>query len=165
MNSFLILIGATLTLMTVMAAWAFKSSSAPLWAKVLLPLTIVAASCVAPIALNLTAGCPVSITFEQLPGCFDLMAFSANDEEKRVSIWIIEGKSTRAYELPIDRRVVSGLKIFMEEGQPGVSLRLCKNAKPEKENYEDAVHGGEAMNGSDGLVIDPSTQAPKKDQQ
>lgn len=162
MSAFAILVGATAALIAAMAAWAFRTAGAPLWAKVILCIAPVVITFGAPAALNQSLGYPVSTTFDSLPACFDLVSFSPDDKNNRVAIWVIEGVEPRAYDLPIDKRIVSGIKAFIMASQPGTSVHLCKDDGSAEQRDSRYTQQGSNAGGQGGLHIDESKNLPLK---
>lgn len=87
-TSFALSFGALLALMALIAAWLFRTSSAPLWAKIAIPSLAVALGCYAPFAVSSMMGFPVSVAFDELPDRAELIAFVPRDAEKRVDLWL-----------------------------------------------------------------------------
>ena len=79
-STFVLTYGLMLASMAVMAAWLFRSSSAPLWAKVGLPILVVALACVTPLEVNPMMGLPVTVSLKSLPDQAQLIAFLPHDE-------------------------------------------------------------------------------------
>ena len=81
-STFALTYGAMLAAMAVMAAWLFRSASAPLSAKVGLPMLVVALGCVTPLEVNPMMGLPVTASIEALPERAELVAFVPHDESE-----------------------------------------------------------------------------------
>ena len=93
---FVIAFGALLALMCVIAAWLFRTASAPLSAKIILPSLAVLLGCYAPFAVSEMMGFPVAASMAELPDRAELVAFVAHDQDEVVDLWLRDGDLPRA---------------------------------------------------------------------
>ena len=75
---FVIAFGALLVLMCLIAAWLFRTASAPLSAKIILPALAVSLGCYAPFAVSKMMGFPVTASMAEVPDSAELVAFVAH---------------------------------------------------------------------------------------
>lgn len=109
-STFALSFGSLLLLAALIAAWLFRSSSAPLVAKLGVPLLIVALACATPYQVNAMLGYPFSAPAYSLPKQAELIAYVAKDEDKRVDLWLRVGDTPRAYETTLDDKLKSTLR-------------------------------------------------------
>ena len=83
--------GSMLLMGALVASWLFRSSSAPLVAKIVVPALMVALACVAPYQVNAMLGFPMSASLATLPARAELIAFVAQDSDARVDLWLRQG--------------------------------------------------------------------------
>ena len=114
---FVISFGALLALMCVIAAWLFRTASAPLWAKIAVPIAALALGCYAPVAVGAILGFPVSAGVSALPDHAELVAFVAHDDEGRVDLWLRTDDIPRAYET----RLTKEMKKTLRQAQDAIS--------------------------------------------
>lgn len=126
-STFVLSFGLMLASMAVMASWLFRSSSAPLWAKVGLPVTTVALACVTPLEVNPMMGFPITVSLRSLPDHAQLVAFVPHDEAKLVDLWLRcnEGPP-RSYETTLDERMKKTLREAQQEMENGRPAMLAK---------------------------------------
>jgi hypothetical protein len=126
-SAFTLTFGLMLALMAVMAAWLFRSSSAPLWAKVGLPILVVALACVTPLEVNPMMGLPITAAVETLPDRAQLIAFLPHDETQVVDLWLsCDQGLPRAYETRLDERMKKTLREARQEMDNGRTAILAK---------------------------------------
>ena len=115
-SSFALAAGALLVLLAVISAWVFRTSAAPLWAKIAVPTLTVAVACVAPLTVASLMGFPVSVDFADLPDRADLIAFVPHDDSHRVDLWLVvlPADTPRAYETALNTDMK---KVLREAGQ------------------------------------------------
>ena len=107
---FVIAFGALLALMCVIAAWLFRTASAPLSAKIIVPSLAVSLGCYAPFAVSEMMGFPVAASMAELPDSAELVAFVAHDQDKVVDLWLRDGDIPRAYETKLTPRMKKTLR-------------------------------------------------------
>ncbi len=126
-STFAVTFGLMLAAMTVMASWLFRSSNAPLFAKVGLPLLIVAAACVTPLEVNPMMGLPVTASLAALPDRAQLVAFLPHDDANLVDLWLrCDGGPPRSYETRLDERMKKTLRQAQQEMDNGRPAMLAK---------------------------------------
>jgi hypothetical protein len=126
-STFVLTYGLMLVSMAVMASWLFRSASAPLFAKVGLPILVVALACVTPLEVNPMMGLPVTAPVEALPERAQLVAFLPHDEAKLVDLWLrCEGGPPRSYETRLDERMKKTLRQAQQEIDNGRLAMLAK---------------------------------------
>jgi hypothetical protein len=110
--------GSMLLMTALIGSWLFRSSTAPLIAKIAVPTLIVALACVTPYQLNAMLGLPVSARPATLPAYAELIAFVAHDDNPLVDLWLREGNAPpRAYETTLNNK----LKQILREAQSRLS--------------------------------------------
>jgi hypothetical protein len=130
-STFVLTYGVMLAGMAVMASWLFRSSNAPLWAKVGLPILIVAGACVTPLEVNSMMGLPITASMQALPDHAQLVAFLPHDEEKLVDLWLrCDEGPPRAYETQLDERMKKTLREARQEMDNGRPAILAKRRGP-----------------------------------
>ena len=124
---FVLTYGAMLAAMAIMAAWLFRSSAAPLWAKIGLPLLVVALACVTPLEVNPMLGLPVTVSLTALPDKAQLIAFLAHDEAQMVDLWLRCGEGPpRSYETALNEQMKKTLRAAQQEMDSGRPAMLAK---------------------------------------
>ncbi len=131
-STFVLTYGFMLAGMAVMAAWLFRSSSAPLWAKVGLPILVVALACVTPLEVNPMMGLPVTTSLKALPERAQLIAFVPHDQAKLVDLWLRCGQDPpRSYETQLDEQMKKTLREArkeMDNGRPAILAKRKSSA-------------------------------------
>ena len=107
---FALQLGALLSLLTIVAAWVFRASSAPLGLKLALPSLMLVSAMSASYQFKTLLGRPVVTTLAAMPDRVRLLAFQPVDNERDVDLWIAEGDVTRAYETPLDSQTKRALR-------------------------------------------------------
>jgi len=126
-SAFVLTFGLMLAWMAVMASWLFRSSGAPLWAKVGLPMLVVALACVTPLEVNPMMGLPVTASLKALPERAQLIAFLPHDEAQVVDLWLrCDVGPPRSYETTLDERMKKTLQQAREEMDSGRPAMLAK---------------------------------------
>jgi hypothetical protein len=132
-SAFVVSFGLLLALMATIAAWLFRTSGAPLAAKVALPAILVALACYAPLAVNSMLGLPVTASFASLPDHAELVAFVPRDAEKRVDLWLrCDGGVPRAFEVTLDagmKRTLREAREQMGRGRPAMLAKRGLNRR------------------------------------
>jgi len=109
------------------ASWLFRSSGAPLVAKLAMPALIVAFACATPYQVNAMLGFPVSAQLAMLPTRAELIAFVAQDKDGRVDLWLRQGDAPpRAYEIPLDDKLKKTLRDGQSKLRHGERVMLVK---------------------------------------
>jgi hypothetical protein len=110
--------GSMLLTTALIGSWLFRSSTAPLIAKIAVPALIVALACVTPYQVNAMLGLPVSAPPATLPAYAELIAFVAHDDGPLVDLWLRQRNAPpRAYETTLNDK----LKQILREAQSGLS--------------------------------------------
>lgn len=159
-TSFAVSFGALLALMALIAAWLFRASSAPLWAKVALPSLAVALGCYAPFAVSGMMGFPVSVAFEDLPDRAELIAFVPHDAEKRVDLWLKVAAAPRAYETQLDANLKKALREAgetMAHGRPAMLMKRSATGVAWRASGQHRLGIGDD---SETYVLDPTAMSP-----
>jgi hypothetical protein len=170
-SSFALSFGSLLAIMALIAAWLFRTASAPLWAKVAIPSLAVALSCYTPFAISSMMGLPVPVGFDGLPDRAELVAFVPFDEEKRVDLWLrprsstgSEGDEPRAYETALTAQMKQTLREAVAEtgrGRPAMLMKRGTDRKKGQPGGQDALGLGDNQQM---YVLDPSPMGlPPKD--
>lgn len=123
-------IGLSAAVIALAASWAWRSSIAPLWARLVLPLAAVGAACCVPWLDAAMADAERVTTLDAMPPCFAVLAIRAHDAEGTVSLWI-DG-SGRVVRLPLDglKDTLRDVQDALHKGEPKV--RLCRNSSASK---------------------------------
>ena len=110
--------GSMLLMIAIISSWLFRSSTAPLIAKIAVPALIVALACVTPYQVNAVLGLPISAPPASLPTYAELIAFVAHDDDPLVDLWLRQRNAPpRAYETTLDNK----LKRILREAQSRLS--------------------------------------------
>jgi hypothetical protein len=110
-NSFAASFGSMLLVAALIASWLFRSSAAPLIAKIAVPALIVALACEAPYQVNAMLGFPTSALPGTLPAHAELIAFVSHNDDKRVDLWLRESNTPpRAYETTLNDKLKATLR-------------------------------------------------------
>jgi hypothetical protein len=103
--------GSMLVMAALIAAWLFRSSAAPLIAKIAIPAIIVALACITPYRVNGMLGLPILTPLATLPARAELLSFVADDNDTRVDLWLRQGDDPpRAYQTVLDSKLKQTLR-------------------------------------------------------
>jgi hypothetical protein len=131
-SQFALSFGLMLALMAVIAAWVFRSSTAPLAFKLVLPTLLVGLACAAPFEVNTMMGLPVSVSTAALPEKAELLAFLPHDEARLVDLWLLSGDGPpRSYETRLDegmKKVLRRAQDEMAQGRPAMLKKRSSKA-------------------------------------
>ena len=126
-SAFAVSFGSMLLMAALIASWLFRSSGAPLIAKLAVPALIVALACATPYQVNAMLGFPVSAQFALLPARAELIAFVAQDNDARVDLWLRQGDAPpRAYEITLDDKLEQTLRDALTKLRHGGRVMLVK---------------------------------------
>ena len=129
-NAFALSFGLLLAGLALVAAWMFRTATAPLAVKLALPALLVALCCLTPYEINSMLGLPQTATFAALPERAELIAFVAHDEEKRADLWLrVEDAPPRAYEIATDEAMKKLLRDARDRKEHGGRVLLVKRAE------------------------------------
>ena len=165
LSQFVLSFGAMLALTAVVAAWLFRTTPAPLWAKLIIPAALVSLACYAPGTVNAMLGLPVTVSFDQLPERAELVAFVAHDEAGVADLWLREGDIPRAYETKLDANMKKTLREAEERQAQGQRTMLMKrgNGGRKREGHH-AVEAPSITDDQSAYAIDDKAWAlPKKE--
>jgi hypothetical protein len=119
--------GSMLLIAALIASWLFRSSGAPLIAKMAIPILIVVLACATPYQVNTMLGFPISAPLATLPTHAELIAFVARDDEALVDLWLRQGDAPpRAYETPLDDKLRQTLREAQSRLGHGERVLLVK---------------------------------------
>jgi hypothetical protein len=119
--------GSMLLMAALMASWLFRSSAAPVTAKIAVPTLIVALACATPYQVNAMLGFPVSAPPATLPAHAELIAFVAHDDDTRVDLWLRQSNAPpRAYETALNDRLKRTLRDAQSRLSHGGRVMLVK---------------------------------------
>jgi hypothetical protein len=119
--------GSMLLMGALIASWLFRSSGAPLVAKIVTPAVIVALACATPYQVNAMLGFPISASLTSLPSHVELIAFVAQDNDARVDLWLRLGDAPpRAYETTLDDELKKTLREAQNKLGHGERVMLVK---------------------------------------
>ena len=126
---FALTFGLMLGLTAVIAGWVFRSSTAPLVYKVVLPTVLMGAACAAPFMISPMMGLPVSASLGSLPDKAELLAFLPHDETHLVDLWLLSDQGPpRSYETRLDEKMKKTLREAQNEMSRGRPAVLKKQA-------------------------------------
>jgi hypothetical protein len=126
-NAFTTSFGSMLLIAALIASWVFRSSGAPLIAKVAVPTLIVALACATPYQVNTILGFPISAPLVTLPIHTELIAFVAHDDGARVDLWLRQGDAPpRAYETVLDDKLKQTLRKAQNKFGHGEKVMLVR---------------------------------------
>ena len=162
-STFVVSFGAFLVLAAVLASWLFRTSGAPLAAKLAVPAILVALACYAPLAVNSMLGLPVTAALSGLPEKAELVAFVSHDEDHMVDLWLrpVAGKTgvPRAYEVALTEGMKKTLREAQEQMGRGRPAILAKRGAK-----SGAGHAGDRLGIGDddvsGYFLDELAIAP-----
>jgi hypothetical protein len=119
--------GSMLLIAALIASWLFRSSDAPLVAKIVVPALIVALACATPYQVNAMLGFPISAPPAMLPAHAELVAFVAQDDDARVDLWLRQANAPpRAYETTLDDQLKQTLREAQSRLGHGGRVMLVK---------------------------------------
>jgi hypothetical protein len=119
--------GSMLLMAALMASWLFRSSGAPLVAKLAVPALIVALACATPYQVNPMLGFPISAQLAMLPPRAELIAFVVQDNDVRVDLWLRQGNAPpRSYEITLDNNLKKTLRDAESKLRHGGRVMLVK---------------------------------------
>ena len=128
-SQFALAFGLMLGLTAVIAGWVFRSSTAPLAYKIVLPTALMGLACAAPFMVAPMMGLPVSATLGSLPEKAELLAFLPHDETHLVDLWLLSGQGPpRSYETLLDEKMKKTLREAQNEMSQGRPAMLKKQA-------------------------------------
>jgi hypothetical protein len=117
-NAFAASFGSMLLMTALIGSWLFRSSTAPLIAKIAVPVLIVALACITPYQVNAMLGLPISAPPATLPAYAELIAFVAHEDDPMVDLWLRQRNAPpRAYETRLNNK----LKRLLREAQSRLS--------------------------------------------
>ena len=126
-NAFAASFGSMLLFTALIGAWLFRSSAAPLVAKIVVPAFVVALACATPYQVNAILGFPVSAPPATLPAHAELIAFVAHDDDTRVDLWLRQSNALpRAYETALDIKLKRTLREAQSRLGHGGRVMLVK---------------------------------------
>jgi hypothetical protein len=110
-SAFAVSFGCMLLIVALIASWLFRSSAAPLIAKITVPTLIVTLACATPYQVNAMLGFPISASPATLPAHAELIAFVAHDDDTRVDLWLRQSNEPpRAYETTLNDKLKRTLR-------------------------------------------------------
>lgn len=126
-NSFVGTFGLLLLFTAGITSWVFRTSTAPIAAKLIVPACLVLLACLTPFQVRALMGYPIPTDTRSLPQKAELVAFVAHDDDKRVSLWLREGSQLpRAYDIPLDPQTKQALAAARGELGHGQRVGLKK---------------------------------------
>lgn len=129
-NAFALSFGLLLIGLTLIAAWIFRTAAAPLAAKLALPALLIALGCITPYEINSILGMPKMSALAALPDRAELIAFVAQDNDKRADLWLsVRDAPPRAYEIDIDEAMKELLRDARNRKEHGDRVMLVKHAE------------------------------------
>lgn len=126
--------GSMLLMAALIASWLFRSSTAPLIAKISVPALIVALACATPYQVNAMLGFPISASPATLPARAELIAFVAHDNDARVDLWLRQSNAPpRAYETTLNdqlKRTLHEAQSRLDHGRRVMLVKPRPRTKP-----------------------------------
>ena len=156
--------GGFLALTAAIAAWMLRSTTSPLWLKIVMPSLMMALACCAPYSVPSMMGYPVSVSTQGLPDQAELVAFVPHDEDGRVDLWLRTSDVPRAYDTALTAQMKKTLREAQQQMAHGRRAVLAKTA----EGKESGARRGDGLAiGQDdsSYVLDENalTELPKKE--
>lgn len=139
--NFWVSFGCILALSAVVIAWLFRTTGAPLAAKIAVPALLVTLACYSPLAINQMLGLPLTASLASLPDRAELLAFLPHDEQHQVDLWLNAGDVPRAYETPLTNAMKATLREAAKEMAQGHRVMLAKRGAKGSGNGAEG-HGG-----------------------
>jgi hypothetical protein len=135
-SPFHLYVGLMYAALALMAGWTFRASGAPLWAKLAMPVLLVALAGGTSLVQYQSRDMPVEATWDDLPGkCFDIAAFVPITDEI-VHVWFVD--SGRIYRLPVPDAattlLLNDVRRNLADGESFV--RVCRDATGEGSNKD-----------------------------
>ena len=115
-----------LAVMAMIAAWLFRTSSAPLAVKIGAPRGADGPGVRDAVRGQSDDGLPVTVSFAALPDHAELVAFVAHDDAGSVDLWLRSGDIPRAYETRMDDALKKTLREARERMAHGRPAMLAK---------------------------------------
>lgn len=144
--SLILVSGLFLALMAVVAAWLFKTASAPFFLKIVIPISLMVLACATPYQLPSILGWPVETAFASLPQQAELISFVPRDADKKVDLWLVTDGPPRAYEVTLTDGLKDTLRQAQKAQAAGQRTMLAKAGKPgvvKRPGYMD-IDGGQS---------------------
>ncbi len=127
-SGFAVSFGLLLLMTAVIASWLFRSSAAPVIAKIAVPALIVALACSTPYQVKPMMGFPISVPPATLPAHAELIAFIAHDHDTRVDLWLRQSSTPpRAYETTLNDKLKRTLREAKSRLDHGERVMLVKS--------------------------------------
>lgn len=137
-NSFVGTFGLLLLFTVGVTSWVFRTSAAPVVAKMVVPACLVMLACFTPWRVVTILGYPTPASASDLPRKAELIAFVAEDDKGRVVLWLRKGsEQPRAYDVKLDAQMKKTLEAARGKLAHGERIALVKK-KGEPGNR----HGG-----------------------
>jgi hypothetical protein len=162
--AFALSFGGFLALTAAIAAWLVRSTTSPLWLKIVMPSLMMALAFYAPYAVPNMMGYPVSVSIQGLPDHAELVGFVPHDEVGRVDLWLRTSDVPRAYDTALTAQMKKTLREAEQQMAHGRRTVLAKKAA----GKENGLRRGDALAiGQDesSYVLDENalTELPKKE--
>jgi hypothetical protein len=138
--AFALSFGGFLALTAAIAAWLVRSTTSPLWLKIVMPSLMMVLACYAPYSVPNMMGYPVSVSMQGLPDQAELVAFVPHDEVGRVDLWLRTSDVPRAYDTALTAQMKKTLREAQEQMAHGRRTVLAKKA----EGKENGARRGDA---------------------
>ena len=145
-NSFVGTFGLLLLFTTGVSAWVYRSSTAPIGAKLIVPACLVLLAVLTPFRVLTLMGYPMPASMRDMPQRAELLAFLPYDDDKRVDLWLREGNAQpRAYDIELTDAMKKTLRQAQSEQEQGNQVMLAKKGKvgTPRQGYID-IDGGDA---------------------
>jgi hypothetical protein len=157
MSQFGLTIGCMLFLMAVVAAWLFRTSSAPLLMKISASLVLGGLAVYSPFASNSIAGLPVMTSLGGMPSCFELVGILARDDEGKVDLWAIyKGGVPRSYEVDLTKGLKRGLRDIADSLAQNGTVHVCSKGQGDGGVADNPYGVVNESSAEGGIFIDPS---------
>lgn len=152
-SHFALSFGALLALMALIAAWLFRTASAPMWLKIIVPSLTTVLACSTPFAVGSMLGYPVGASFDSLPEKAELVGFVAHDDDGFVDLWLRTGDTPRAYETKLSPAMKKALREAQDAMAHGRRALMAKSARAKEKSAGDPNGVGD---NDRAWVIDPN---------
>lgn len=151
---FALIIGAVFATLVVISAWTFRTSTAPIAIKIILPTLLLAGAIYAPWPFSAMLGRPVPISVNDIPNGARFIALQMFDGDTRAQIWLSDGPSTRLYEITVS----DDDKKQLRKARQGLAGGDRVTIRTSSESSQSGLH----KVGSEGFTTEVQARTPEK---
>lgn len=129
-NSFVGVFGLLLLMIAGVASYVFRTSTASIATKFIVPACLVMLACFTPWRVQALMGYPAPTDMRALPQHAELIGFVPHDDTGRVDLWLRQGSDDpRAYDVALDPQMKKALEEAREKLGHGERVGLKKKSK------------------------------------